>query len=125
MSMATVLPEIRSRIASGAVIPKPAATADFTVKGWGRRRGEPALVYLIPNHSDPGRPYEKGITETEFERCFQQLIRSGGITRAWFNTNLPACAKEGPCNFTTMGGIFVLLGLARHERSAYVSVAPA
>lgn len=116
-----VIARIRT-IAPGAVIPKPAATADFTVKGWGRRRGEEALVYFIPNHGTPTRPHQKGVTVSELRRCAEQLHRTGAMTRAWFNTALPACAKEGACNFTTIGGLFELLGIARYERGAYVSL---
>ena len=32
------------------------------MKGWGIRRSEPALVYYIPNHSNPHRPHQKGYT---------------------------------------------------------------
>jgi hypothetical protein len=46
----------------GTVIPKPAAKADFLVKDIGTRRGERALIYSIPNHQNPGKPYHKGIT---------------------------------------------------------------
>jgi hypothetical protein len=57
---------IRKSAPPGTVIPKPEATASFVVKGWGKRRGENALVYRIHNHQQPGRPYEKGITVSEF-----------------------------------------------------------
>lgn len=40
----------------GATIPKPAAVGDFKVKGMGERRGEEALIYLIPNVSVRGTP---------------------------------------------------------------------
>ena len=104
--------QIKKLIPSGTVIPKPSAKADFVVKGWGKRRGEAALIYFIPNHSDPDKPYEKGVTESEFQRAFQQLSTSGEFTRSWFNEHLSECAKEGGCNFTTIGGIFEMLGEA-------------
>lgn len=111
---------IRKSAPPGTVIPKPEATADFVVKGWGTRRGESALVYCIPNHQQPGKPYEKGITVSEFKKAFAELKRSGEFTRTWFNENLPECAKEGACNFTTIGGIFELLGEASYfERGVY------
>jgi hypothetical protein len=53
---------IRKSVCGEQVIPKPEAEADFVVKGWGRRRGEAALIYRIPNHRAPSKPYEKGIT---------------------------------------------------------------
>ena len=106
---------IRELIAPGTVIPKPEAKAPFTVKEWASRRGEPALVYRIPNHSDPGRPHEKGVTESEFEKAFIQLRKSGEFTREWFNEHLPSCAREGGCNYTTIGGVFELLGEATYS----------
>lgn len=106
----------------GTIIPKPEATAEFRIKGWGIRRGEPALIYLIPNHKSPGKPLEKGITVSEFERAHAEITATGQLTRAWFNSVLDRCANEGGCNFTTIGGIFELLGLARYVgRGSYVS----
>jgi hypothetical protein len=111
---------IRLKIQPTTVIPKPEAKGEFTVKGWGKRRNQVALVYRIPNHNFPSHPYEKGITEHEFETAYKQIMQSGTLTRQWFNSNLASCAKEGGCNFTTIGGIFELLGVARRsERGAY------
>ena len=64
-----IVERIRGTVLPGTLIPKPEATADFVIKAWGRRRGERALVYYIPNHKDPLKPHEKGITETEFTRA--------------------------------------------------------
>lgn len=100
----------------GTVIPKPKATADFRIKGWGKRRGEAALTYWVPNHKTPSKPLVKGITVLEFSRSYEQLLKGAQFTRRWFNANLEACAKEGSCNFTTIGGIFELLGVAHYDR---------
>ena len=111
---------IRINVKPNTVIPKPEATADFRVKGWGKRRGEPALIYTIPNHRDSSKPYEKGVTESEFTAAYDRLISNGELRREWFNTNLAACAKEGGCNFTTIGGIFQIIGIASYaERGVY------
>lgn len=107
----------------GTIIPKPAAKGDFRVKGWGKRRGEAALIYLIPNHRDPTTPHQKGVTVSELQRARKQLERTGEFTRLWFKENLPDCSKEGDCNFTTIGGLFCLLGLASYEsRGVYSTV---
>jgi hypothetical protein len=104
----------------GTVIPKPEANADFLVKGWGKRKGETALVYFIPNHSGPNRPHQKGITLTEWKLAFTRLQTTGEFTRKWFEQALPRCAREGDCNFTTIGGILTLLNYARYaERGIY------
>jgi hypothetical protein len=112
---------IRDEIRFGATIPKPNAKAAFKVKGWGTRRGSPALIYTIPNHKNSAKPYEKGITEDEFEVAYGELRSSGEFTREWFNQHMTSCAKEGGCNFTTIGGIFELLKVARYsKRGVYV-----
>lgn len=109
---------------AGTVIPKPEATADFKIKGWGRRRGEAALIYRIPNHRSPDKILAKGITVTEFERAYAELEASGRFTRSWFNSNLSSAADEGGCNYTTIGGVFDLLGLAKYgARGEYTAVA--
>jgi len=110
-----IVEKILQSVPPGTVIPKPEAKGDFVVKAWGRRRGERSLIYSIPNHRNPGRPYEKGITETEFERAYEELRSSGELTRTWFAKNLPGCAKEGSCNYTTLGGIFELPGEAMYS----------
>ena len=116
-----IVDQIKKSIAAGTVIPKPEAKSDFTVKAWGKRRGEPALIYYIPNHGNPNKPHEKGITENELEKAFAQLQQSGEFTRVWFNAHLAACAKEGACNYTTIGGIFELLSNAKYSsRGVYV-----
>lgn len=101
---------------SGTVIPKPEAKGEFRIKRLGTRRGERALIYTIPNHKNPEKPYEKGITASEFEIAYEELVASGEFTRQWFKRHLPKCEAEGTCNFTTIGGLFVLLGEAAYER---------
>ncbi len=116
-----IVERIRREVHQGAVVPKPASTRDYVVKGWGRRRGEDALIYRIPNRRNPGRSYEKGITESEFEEAYRHLRKDGAISRKWFDRKLQACAKEGGCNFTTLGGIFELLGITIYTRGMYVA----
>ena len=91
----------------------------YIIKGVGSRRGEAALVYLIPNRSAPGRPREKGVTEAEFNQAYGELLNSGSFSRMWFSAHLQNCAKEGPCNFLFIGGVFVELGVARHSRGIF------
>ncbi|MFQ5862326.1 MAG: hypothetical protein ACE5IC_04295 [Candidatus Brocadiales bacterium] len=114
-----IVEQIKNQVYPGTVIPKPEAKANFVVKGWGKRRGENALIYKIPNHKNPNRPYQKGITESEFRQAHRQIINNGNFTREWFDQNLQPCAEEGGCNFTTIGGIFELLGIAYYERGVY------
>ncbi len=121
--MHDILHRIEQTATPGTVIPKPEARGDFVVKGWGKRRGERALIYTIPNHRDPRRPYEKGINEFEWTKAFDQLAETGEFSSSWFQRGLAGCAKEGSCNFTTIGGIFELLGDAKYvERGIYRKV---
>ncbi|MDT8322094.1 MAG: hypothetical protein RQ826_16385 [Xanthomonadales bacterium] len=72
------------------------------------------MIYRIPNHRNPNHPYEKGITVSEFEAAARQLDGTGELNQSWFQKSLPGCAREGSCNFTTLGGIFELLGRAEY-----------
>jgi hypothetical protein len=111
---------IRRLIKHTTYIPKPATKS--RVKGWGVRRGEAALIYFIPIKKHPDRPSEKGVTESEFEQAYQQIIENGEFSRKWFDQNMQACSKEGGCNFTTIGGIFKLLGIADYKRGLYFKI---
>ncbi|MCY3787822.1 MAG: hypothetical protein OXH63_03430 [Gemmatimonadetes bacterium] len=118
--MKSIVTSVEQIATAGTVVPKPEARGDFVVKGWGRRRRERALVYTIPNHHDKRRPYEKGITESEWAMAYNRLIETGEITRKWFRCAMADCNAEGDCNFTTIGGIFELLGIAKHtDRGTY------
>ena len=121
--MTEIVELIKQNVTPGTVIPKPAARADFVVKRWGRRRGESALVYTIPNHRNESRPYEKGITESEWTNAHDRLTETGLVTREWFRSAMAECNAEGSCNFTTVGGVFELLGIAKYvRRGTYAKV---
>lgn len=112
--MKEILDLIERRIRPGTVIPKPKARGEFVVKGWGWRRDERALIYLVPNHKNPSRPYQKGITVSEWKMASAQLSRTGVFTRKWFRESLAGRHGEETCNFTSIGGIFEMLGIARY-----------
>ena len=121
--MTEIVDMIKQNVSPGTVIPKPEARGDFVVKHWGRRRGESALVYTIPNHRDESRPYEKGITESEWIKAHERLMEAGLLTREWSRSAMADCNAEGSCNFTTVGGVFELLGFARYvRRGTYAKV---
>ncbi|HEY6348199.1 MAG TPA: hypothetical protein VI636_02195 [Candidatus Angelobacter sp.] len=108
--------EIKAQAQPGTAIPE----TSYRVKGIGKRRGEDALVYLIPNRKASSSPHQKGVTGLEFERAYQHLTEDGDFTRRWFKLNMPDCEKEGPCQFLAIGGLFVLLGRASKQRGRYV-----
>lgn len=99
----------------GTPIPKPMSTDSSRLTRWGKRRSEPALIYSMPNHKNPRKPHEKGVTFNEFQQAFDQLVDTSSFSREWFNANMAACRKEGSCNFTTIGGIFQIIGIANYD----------
>lgn len=116
LSLEELTQKIKS-LPAGTIIPKPESENDFTIKGLGMRRNEEALIYRIPTN-DPDkypRGHEKGITFTEFHKAYTVLQETSNFTSKWFDTELSECAKEGGCNFTTIGGIFELLGIAQYS----------
>ncbi len=115
-----IIHEVKRTLLPGTNIPKPSSKGTYKVKGWGTRRGEEALIYMVPNLNDPSAPYEKGVTISELRLAYEQLQQKGEFSRKWFDSNLKGCAAEGGCNFTTMGGIFEVLGKARYARGKYI-----
>ncbi|WP_204353126.1 hypothetical protein [Tritonibacter mobilis] len=99
----------------GTPIPKPRSADSSRLSRWGIRRSEPALIYSMPNHKNPSKPHEKGVTFNEFQHAFDRLMDAGSFSREWFNANMPACRKEGSCNFTTIVGIFQIIGIANYD----------
>jgi hypothetical protein len=102
-----------SAMRSGIKIPP-----NYVVKGIGKRRGHPALVYLIPNSHHPNRPSEKGVNEPEWQQAHDQLMRRGCFSRKWFETAMSECAAGQPCNFTVIGQVLVSFGMADHEKGS-------
>lgn len=113
--MLSIADEVERVVRPGTVIPKPQARAEFRVEGWRVSRGERALVYSIPNHADPSNPHKKRIRRSDFEQAYERLIESGELRSSWFKKNMPVCANDGMCNFTTIGGIFILLKHAIYD----------
>jgi len=115
-----IIERIKSDIRPGTIIPKPQSAREYRVVGWGQSRGEDALVYSIPTRSSGRKPSTKRIKISDFQAAYDVLVKTGGFTHSWFEENLPDCAKDGSCNFTTIGGIFELLGEAQYgHRGAY------
>ncbi|WP_038486934.1 hypothetical protein [Collimonas arenae] len=111
-----IVERIRQTISAGTILPRPVAKTGYVVKTWGRRRGEAALIYYIPNHQHPENRIARGVAESEFEKAFAELQASGEFCRAWFQVNLRRCDKENSGNFHTIGGVFELLGEAKYLR---------
>jgi hypothetical protein len=115
-----IFEQIKSTAKRGTLLPG----TNYTVKGLGKRRGETALIYRVPSNIGPRRHYEKGVTQSEYERAYEQLVHTGEFSRKWFNDNLSSCAAEGPCNFIAIGKTFILLGIADSKRGKYTRWVP-
>jgi len=62
----------------------------------------------------------KTCSTSNFKAAYDVIVKTGEFTYDWFEDNLPDCAKDGSCNFTTIGGIFELSGKAQYAgRGAY------
>ncbi len=78
-------------------------------------------MYSIPTRSSGRKPSTKRIKISDFQAGYDVLVKTGEFTYSWFKDNLPDCAKDGSCNFTTIGGIFELLGEAQYaDRGVYL-----
>lgn len=84
------------------------------VVGWGWSRNEDALVYRLPMRPGTKKASEKRIRSSAFVEAFRVLQGTGRLTRTWFARRFPDLERDGSCNFTTLGGVFVLLGEARY-----------
>lgn len=111
-----ILNRIKKATKPGTQIPKPRSTEIYTVVRWGKSRGEEALVYQIPAKHGTIKPSEKRVTVSAFRKAFDILQKSGKITRSWFAQEFPKLESDGSCNFTTLGGVFVLIGEAWYAR---------
>ncbi len=84
------------------------------------------MVYRIPARRGTKKASEKRITASAFEQAFDVLQATGQITRRWFAQHLPDLERDGTCNFTTVGGVFELLGEVRYvEPGVYERIIPA
>jgi hypothetical protein len=94
----------------------------YAVKGLGKRNGEKAIVYYIPNSKRPTEPDEKGFTSSELCHAHRQLLSSREFARSWFNSEIERAKFSGgaPCNFLAIGAVFVGLGLATKQRGLFI-----
>ena len=110
--MSGITGRIEYEILPRTVIPKPQTDGEHRVMGWGVRRCERALIYTIPNRRTPLRPYAKGVTVSDWEQTYQQLMSTETLVYSWFKSAMDECSKDGRCNFTTIGGVPALLGIS-------------
>ena len=106
----TTLDRIKKVAVAGRTIPKPTSSHGYAVIEWGISRGEEALVYRIPTKGNTVRASTKRVPSSVFEAADGVLAATGEITRAWFAKTFPKVWADGACNFTTLVGVFELLG---------------
>ncbi len=106
---------IIDKIKPGSTIPKIQSKEIWKVKTCeGERRGEEALIYEIPNHSNPNKPHQKGINASEWHKAYKRIIEKGEFTLEWFREKMNKCSEEGDCNYYTIGSILQQLGIAEY-----------
>ncbi len=98
-----------------AIVPKPQSTETYRLVRIGKSRGARALVYELPKRPESKRVSTKRIPLPVIEECAHRLFCTGSIKRTWFAEHYPQLESDGTCNFTTVGGVLQLLGLARYS----------
>lgn len=111
-----ILERIRNTVKPGTEIARPHSTKTFTVVRWSKVHGEPAMVYRSPMKPGTRMFLEKRIAASMFTRCFEELARSGEITKPWFEQSFPDLKTGQNSHFTALGGVLELLGEARYVR---------
>ena len=49
--------------------------------------------------------------------AYQRLTETGTFSRAWYKETFPVEVADCPCNFTTIGGVLVVLGFAEYMKN--------
>ena len=107
METRMIFDSIQKQIKIGDSIPKPDTKKTKVIEIKPNRNGELSLYYSIGKQGN-----SKFVTKSDFENAFDVLNTKHEFTRKWFNEHLDK-KKSKPCNFTTIGGVFELLGKAK------------
>lgn len=86
-------------------VPKPKGQ---TILSMSDKIGNARFQYTL------GQGRKKSISFTTLFRCYEKLTVDGEYTRLWFETEFENESKSSPCNFTTIGGIFVKMKIAKY-----------
>ncbi len=100
--MTVLVSEIKSKLPIGTRIPRP--RKDTVIIDYRYIKGVECLSYRI------GSDDEGQLTKMDFDIAYSKLMNQSSITRDWFY----ATRNTKPCDYTTLGGIFILLGIATY-----------
>ena len=67
------------------------------------------------------KSYRKYVSYNSFFESYNRLETTGSFNREWFKNKFSNEYKGRPCNVTTIGGIFVFLGIAEYRNNEYVT----
>jgi len=92
-------------------------------------QGKPCIIlYINKNNENNFLKYSTGkktISKAEFIGAYRRLLDNKSFTRQWYNENFQKKAATSPCNFTSIGGIFILLGIAKYKiKGCYELIQP-
>ena len=113
--MCKLLRDVERLVQDQKVVPKPQSPETYRLVSIGESRGARALVYELPKRPGSKSVSTKRIPLSAIEECASRLLETGSLTRTWFVEHYPKLEKDGTCNFTTVGGVLQLLGLARYS----------
>ena len=80
-----------------------------TILAVSNRIGQNRFQYTL------GTGRKKSIPFATLFRCYEKLTADEKLTRPWFATEFEAEHTSNPCNFTTIGGIFVEMKIAEYD----------
>lgn len=86
-------------------VPKPNGT---TILNMSDKAGNDRFQYTL------GQERKKSIPFVTLFKCYEKLAADGELTRRWFAKEFKAEHESSPCNFTTIGGIFVKMEIAEY-----------
>lgn len=94
-------------------IPKPNTSARILKVAVAKICGEKkdSFYYSIGSSSIKAVPFDT------LYAAYQRLTETGTFSRAWYRETFPAEARSRPGNFTTIGGVLVVLGFAEYMKN--------
>ena len=102
---------IQNCIEKQVKIPKPQGETFITKIGYTSidRKKQLGFQYTV------GADRKKYVTFDTLYKAYEQILESGQFSREWYNKTFPIESSRNPCNFTTIGGIFVQLKIVYYD----------